>query len=90
MLKGMEGAARDGGVGEGEAWIGLALTHFMLLSALEVFKEDDGRIHAMYCLRGDVAFFAGEWQMEPGNSPEVNAIEAKFAASNSDLGRRES
>ena len=69
MLEEMEEAAKEWGVGGRVAWIGLALTYVLLLRASELFVEDDGRVHAVYGLRGgDVAFYAGERQMEGGSS----------------------
>lgn len=49
MLKGIDGTTGDRGAGGRAAWIVLALTSVMS----ELFAEDDdGRIHAMYCLKG--------------------------------------
>ena len=48
MLKEMEEAAKEWGVGRRVAWIGLALTYLQLLRASELFTEDDGRVHAVY------------------------------------------
>ena len=63
MLKEMEEATKEWGVGARVAWIGLPLTYLLLLRASELFAEDDGRLHAVYCLRrGDVAFYVGERQ----------------------------
>ena len=51
------------------AWIGLALTNLLLLRVSNLFAEDDGSIHTVYCLRGgDVAFYASERQVEGGRS----------------------
>ena len=55
MLKEMEEAAKEWGMGGRVVWIGLALTYLLLLRASELFAEDDGSVHAVYCLRG------GEW-----------------------------
>ena len=52
MLKEMEEAAKEWGMGGRVVWIGLALTYLLLLRASELFAEDDGSVHAVYCLRG--------------------------------------
>ena len=79
MLKEMEEETKEWGVGWRVAWIGLALTYLLLLRASELFAEDDGRVHALYCLRGeDVAFYVGERQVEGGSSPEVGTVEVRF------------
>ena len=79
ILKGMEGAVKEWGVGEIVAWIGLALTYLILLEASELFAEDDGSVHAVYCLGGgDVVFYPGERQVEGGSSPGVNTVEVRF------------
>ena len=51
-MRGTERAVKDWGVGRRVAWIGLAL---MLLRALELFTDDDGNVHTVYFLEGDVA-----------------------------------
>ena len=69
MLKGMEEAAKEWGMGGRVVWIRLVLTYLLLLRASELFAEDDGRVDAVYCLRGgNVAFYAGERQVEGGSS----------------------
>ena len=71
----MEEAAKEWGVGGRVAWIGLALAYLLLLRASELFAEDDGRVHAVYCLRGgDLAFYAGERQVEGESSPDVDTV----------------
>lgn len=47
MLRGMEGMANGCGVGGREAWIGMTLSYFMLLRALELFAKDDSRVHTI-------------------------------------------
>lgn len=50
----------------------------MLLKALE-FSEDDGRMYAAYCLRGeDVALYADERRMGAGNSPDVDMFKVRL------------
>ena len=89
MLKEMEEAAKEWGVGGRVAWIGLALTYLLLLRVSELFAEDDGRVHAVYGLRGGgVAFYAGERQVEGGGSPKVDTMEVRFGGSKGDQGRR--
>ena len=42
-------------------WIGLALTYLLLLRASELFAEDDGRVHVVYCLReGDCLLYTSD------------------------------
>ena len=70
-------------------WIGLALTYLLLLRASELFAEDDGSVHAVYCLSGgDVAFYAGERQVEGGSSTGIDKVEVRFRGSKGDQGRR--
>ena len=89
MLKEMEEAAKEWGVGGRMAWIGLTLAYLLLLRASEVFAEDDGRVHAVYCLRGgDVAFYAGERQVEEGSSPGIDKMEVRLGGSKGDQGRK--
>ena len=74
MLKGMESCKGEEN-GRKRAWIGLALTNLLLLRVSNLFAEDDGSIHAVYCLRGgDVAFNTSERQVEGGRSPEVDTV----------------
>lgn len=50
----------------------------MSLKALE-FAEDDGRMHAVYCLRGeDVALYGDERRMGAGKSPDVDRFKVRF------------
>ena len=84
-LKYMKEAAKEWGVGGRVAWIGLALTYLLLLRASELFAEDDGRVHAVYCLRGGVvAFYAGERQVEGGSSPGIGWVVVHFRGSKGD------
>lgn len=51
----------------------------MLLRKAELFAEDDGRVHAVNCLRGeDKAFYAGESLAERGSSSGVDTVEVRF------------
>ena len=89
MLKGFKEAAKEWRVGGRVAWIGLALTYFILLRASEVFAEDDGSVHAVYCLRGgNLAFYAGERLVVRGSSPVVNTAEVRFRRSKRGQGRK--
>lgn len=47
MLKGMEEATRDWGLGGGFVWIWMAFTYHMFVRTLEIFAEDDSRLHAV-------------------------------------------
>lgn len=87
MLRGMEGAGKDWGVGGRVAWIRLALSYLILLRVSELFAQDDGKVHAVYCLRGkEVEFYAGERQMEGENKPEVETVEVRFRGSRGERG----
>ena len=67
MLKEMEEAAKEWGVGGRVAWIGLASTYLPLLRASELFAEDDGSYHAVYGLRGGgVEFYVGSRRWKEG------------------------
>ena len=82
MSKRMERAAKELGVGGRVAWIGLSLTYLILLRVSELFAEDDGSMHIVYCLRGgDVAFYAGERQVEGGSIPGRDTMEVRFRGS---------
>ena len=65
MLAAMEGCSQEWGMGVRVTWIGLALTYLLLRSS-ELFAEESGVFHELYCLRrGDVAFFSragGSWE----------------------------
>lgn len=53
--------SKEWGVFGRVAGLGVALTYLVLLRASELFADDDGDVHAMYCLRGrDVAFQPGK------------------------------
>jgi len=45
----MEGAAKEWTVCGSVTWIGLALSYLMLLRISELFAEDDGKVHTVYC-----------------------------------------
>lgn len=63
---------------------GTTITH--VTEGVGLFTEDDGRVRAGYCLRGeDVAFLVGERQVEGGNSPG-NTIKVQFTGSKGDQG----
>lgn len=79
--------AKDWVVSERVALIGLALPCLMLLRASVLFAENDGQVHANYRLRRDLAFYAGERQLEEGNSPEMDKVEVRFRGSEDDQGR---
>lgn len=67
------GAAKEWAGGGRLSWIGLRLACVMFLSALELFAEEYGRVHAVYCLRReDVDFNAGERQLEGDGQPKGN------------------
>lgn len=53
------------------------MAFLILLRALELFGENIiGGVHAVYCLRGGhVAFYAGEQQVEGGNSLGEDTVE---------------
>ena len=62
-------------MGGSVACIGLA--YLIFFRALE-FEEDDGRVYAVYSLTGgDVAFYAGERQLEGISSP-LDTVEVRF------------
>lgn len=62
----------------------------MLWKALELCADDHSRVHATYSFRGeDVPFYAGERQVEGGNSPGVDTVEVRFGGSEGDQGRKE-
>ena len=89
VFKGMEGVAKEWGVGERVASIGLALTYLLLLRASKLLAEDDGRVHTVNGLRGiNVAFYEGERQVEEGSSPAVDTVEVRFRGSKGDQSRR--
>ena len=52
MMKRMEGAAKEWKVGGIVAWIELALTYLIPMRSSELLAEDDGSVHAVYCLGG--------------------------------------
>ena len=81
----MEREAKEWGVGGRVAWIGLALTYLILLRASGMFAEENGSVHAVYCLRvEDVAFYAGERQVEGRSSSTVKTVEVRIRGSKGD------
>lgn len=78
VLRGIEGIAKGLDVVERMTWIGLALSYLLLLKEHE-FIVEDGRVHAVYCLRGEnTAFCAGEWKMGGRNSLEMDTVEVRL------------
>lgn len=66
----MEGATKKWGVGWRVAWIGLTLSFFIPLRASELFAEDDNKMCAVYCLRGeDGGFLCGRAPVERRGLP---------------------
>lgn len=39
------------------AWIRLVQSYLMLMRESEVFAKNDGKVHAVYCLRGGPGFY---------------------------------
>ena len=88
MLAGMERGSQEWGMGSRVMWIGLALTYRLLLRASELFAEENGVFHELYCLRrGDVAFFRRGRQLGRGREQEADKVEVRFKASKGDQGR---
>lgn len=54
-------------------WVGTFITH--VTEGFELFAEDNGRGHTVYCLRENVVFYAGEGDVKGGNSPKVDTVE---------------
>ena len=85
----IEGSAKEWRVGRRVAWIRLTLSYLMLLKASELYEGDDGRIHAVYCSRGeDVILFTAERQKERGNSLEHDTVEEELRGFKGDQGRK--
>ena len=69
-------------MGRRVASIGLVLSYLRILSTSELFAEDESGAHAVCCIRReDVAFYAGERQVEGGKSPGVDTPEVRFRGS---------
>lgn len=68
----------------------LALSYLLLLRAQEELFAEDGRVHAVYCLRGeDAASRAGERQMGGGNILEMDTVEVRLRGSKDDQDENE-
>lgn len=89
ILRGMEGASKEWGVSGRVEWILLALSYLRLLWASELFAEDNGRVHTVYCSREKyVAFYAGKRQVKGEDSLEVDAVKVRVRGSTGDQGRK--
>lgn len=89
VVKGLEGCAVVWGVGERVVWMGLALSFLLLLWASELFADDRGDVHAVYCLRrGGVAFSRGDHQVYGNRVGEANKVEMRFRGLKEDQGRK--
>lgn len=67
----------------------MALTYLILLRASELFSEDDGVMHAVYCLKGGyLAFYVGERKVEEGRRPGIATMEASFRGLSGDQERK--
>jgi len=83
-------AGRDGRrrQGVGSQWES-SVVSYLMSKASELFSKNDGRVHAVYYLRGGhVAFYADEGQLAVGDSQEVDVIEVRFRVSKADQGRK--
>ena len=89
MTRVMEESIGAWGVGGRIVWIGLALTYQLLLRASELFAEEGGKVHEVYCLRrGDVAFFDKGVQLGPGRREAADRVEIRFREGKGDQGKK--
>ena len=85
----VEESIGEWGVGGRIVWIGLALTYQLLLRASDLFAEEGGKVHEVYCLRrGDVAFFEKGVQLGPGTKEAADTMEIRFKVGKGDQGRK--
>ena len=57
----------------------LLLTYFIGARAHEVFENDSGQVHLVYCLRrGDIAFFEGSRQLDRRERHLATRVEFRF------------
>ena len=70
-------------------WIGQALPQQLLLRASELFAEEGGKVHEVYCLRkGDVAFFEKGAQLGPGSRKAADTVEIRLNGGKGDQERK--
>ena len=89
MIRVREESISSWGVGGRIVWIGLALTNQLLLRASELFAEERGKVHEVYCLRtGDVDFFEKGVQLGPGGKEAADTVKIRFKGRKGDQGRK--
>ena len=77
------------GVGGRVVWIGLALSHFLMLRASELFTAEKGEFPTIYCLRrGHVVFSRNNEQLGKSRTQEAGKVEVRFRGPKGDQGRR--
>lgn len=76
-------------MGRQRSGVWVTLAYLMLMRASELFTEDYGRLNSVYCLRGeDEVFYAGQCQVEGGDSPTVDTVKVHFRGSMGVPGRK--
>ena len=70
------------------AWLGVALSYFLLCRASELWAYGNGLVHADFCLtRGDLTFLKGDERIPTANRWEADRVEVNFRASKADKRR---
>lgn len=67
------------------AWLGLALSYFLLCRASELFAYANGLVHPEFCLTRDcVTFFLGDTQVRIEDRARADTVKIRFVASKTD------
>ena len=70
-------------------WLCLSLSYFLLTRSDEMFANSSGVVHSVHCLtRRDVAFFAGDTQLEYLHWRQADRIEIHFRGHKGDQEQR--
>lgn len=76
-------------VGGRVVWIGLALSYHLWLRASELFADDKGWFHEVYCLRrGEIAHVKGDEQLEGKDIRAADKVDVRVRRSKGDQGRK--
>lgn len=88
-LSAMKMHSGEWSIGERAVWIVLALLWHLPLRGLELFAENEGGGHGMYCLRrGDLAFFRGKEQLGMEGRYAAGSVAIRFMGSKGDHRRK--
>lgn len=88
MLWAGKSLAPSWGSGGSVLWLCLGMAYFFIMRSDEVFAGAAGVVHAAHCLtRSDVAFFAGESQLDILRWHRADRVEVRFRGHKGDQGQ---